>query len=107
MKIDPKVISGTMNPDMLEILDQYKYVIHVPMEEEWEAEQPYEHLRRGRCMTCGAVLGEDTVMMLNGQGVLGLWHLPECLADIHAISFLQQVEAGIVERIEERGVEDE
>lgn len=106
MDIDPNVL-GNVPGNILEVLLLLEGHVHLPDEDEWEAEQPYENLRRGKCMTCGNVLGAGTVMMVNSEGILGLWDRPECLADIHAISFLREVEGAIVQRIEDRGEDAE
>ena len=91
-------------PDKVrDILSDNDYQIHLPEEGDWETEQPYEHLRRGRCMACGGKLEEQTVLLMDGSGVLGMWDMPQCLADIHAISFLREVEGAIVSRVEARG----
>lgn len=49
----------------------------------------YEHMRRGRCMLCGDPLGEDSVLVVDAQGILGLWCSGGCLIDTHAISWLE------------------
>lgn len=45
---------------------------------------------------------EFTVMLVDGEGIKGLWCSGPCLADIHSISFIRQMEGMIIDRIEKR-----
>ena len=77
-------------------------MIYLPNEGDDEME-PYQHAIRGKCMACGSVLGEQTILLADGRGLLGIWDTPECMANIHAVSFLRRVEESLVDAIDAAG----
>jgi hypothetical protein len=89
-------------PDELDVAEILKAVGSIWCPEGQDEMDAYQHAIRGRCMACGKTLEENTVALIGGRGVLGLWHSLECMADMHAISFLREVEEMVVARIEER-----
>lgn len=65
--------------------------------------EPYEHIKRGKCMCCGSLLGQDTTLLVTGMGIIGLWCNGQCLQDMQAMGMLREMEEHIVERIDRRG----
>ena len=41
-------------------------------------------------------------MIVDGLGIRGIWCCGECLADIHAISFIRRVEEDVIASIDSR-----
>ncbi len=88
---------------LLNLLSQFGQIYVPDGEDEQDA---YQHASRGKCMACGQPLAEDTIVLISGIGVVGLWDSPECCANMHALSFLREVEEAVVEAIEQRESED-
>lgn len=78
--------------------------IYVPKGE--DEQEAYQHAIRGKCMACGRDLEGDTIVLIDARGVLGVWDSAECCSNMHALSFLREVEEAVVTRIEERENED-
>lgn len=53
-------------------------------------------------MTCHLPLGPHTLLIVDGRGILGIWCSGLCLRDMHAMTFLRQVEESLLEGIDER-----
>lgn len=100
--IDRDALSSELNDHVSHILETHVYELEVPsMEQEFEA---YEHAKRGKCMTCGGPLGEDTTVMVTDIGIVGIWCSGQHLSDMHAISFLSSMVENIVNRVENEEV---
>jgi hypothetical protein len=72
-----------------------------------EQGESYEHLKRGKCMTCGNTMKEGAQMLVVSEGIAGIWCRGECLGDIVNVTFLERVADMVVEGIEERKEEGE
>jgi hypothetical protein len=88
---------------ILGVLFSYEYKVWAP--DGMEQIEAYEHQRRGKCMACGRPLGEDTIIVVTSDGIIGLWDGGDCLSDMQALTFLRHVEEGVVESLQERGQE--
>ena len=67
----------------------------------------YEHLRRGRCMLCGGELGEDTLVLIDEQGILALFCETQCLQDMHVIPWLENTLTEMVSRLDPNNKEED
>lgn len=83
-------------------LERFAWRVWLPDETPDEMEA-YEHLKRGKCMACGRELGAETVLVVADAGIIAIWCNGQCMSDQLSVGFLQQVEAELVERIENRG----
>jgi hypothetical protein len=72
-----------------------------------EQQESYEHLKRGRCMTCGNKMKSSAQMLIVDEGIAGIWCRGECLGDIVNVTFLERVADMVVEGIDERKEEGE
>lgn len=63
----------------------------------------FELAKSGRCMTCEAPLGKNTLIIMQVNGVVGLYCGGACLQDIQILGFLQEQHADISQAIEFRG----
>jgi hypothetical protein len=63
---------------------------------------PYQHAINACCMACGQQLMDGTIILVDDRGVLGVWDRGECMADMHALTFLRRVEETVVDGIEKR-----
>lgn len=100
MEINAKKLSINVPAGILDVLDRHDYKIYVhDGEDEHDA---YQHAVRGRCMTCGNELEEETLLMVSGDGILGLWCSGRCISDMHAITFLTVTMDNIIEAVNER-----
>lgn len=95
-----------LDPDLLEILQAHNWRIFC-LDGTDELDH-YEHMRRGGCMLCGDRLGEDTIITVDGQGILGLFCEPTCIQDIHIIPYLnEQIEGKLARLMPDEIEEDE
>jgi hypothetical protein len=85
-----------------EVIAALGYQLWVP-EGASDEMDPFQHAHNAECMACGTPLGEDTIIMVDGRGILGIWHQPECMSNMHALSFLRRVEDSVVEAIDAAG----
>jgi hypothetical protein len=67
---------------------------------------PYQHAKNAECMACGQQLKDETLILVDIRGLLGIWDSPDCMANMHAITFLRKVEETVVAAIDERAEED-
>lgn len=77
-----------LDAPLLRILNDHEWKIFCAPEHD-EIDQ-YEHMRRGGCMLCGEKLGEDTIIIVDAQGVLGLFCSADCVQDVHIIPYLNE-----------------
>lgn len=98
-----------------EIEDDFPVLLGNALEaEDWEVQavdgqeqmEAYEHLKRGRCMTCGNKMGEDAQMLLGDNGIVGMWCQPQCMGDIINLTFVERVSDMLIEGIDGRKNED-
>jgi hypothetical protein len=92
--------------------EEFPFLVHQILQvEEWQMYIPdgisdemeaFQHVMRGKCMTCGTKLGTHTIVVVGAHGVLGLWCRGECLQDMHAVGFLTEVMDSITDAIEQR-----
>lgn len=82
-------LEDALDAPLRRVLSAHDWSIFAP--DGTDEHDAYEHMRRGRCMLCGEKLGEDTVVIVDAQGILGLWCTGVCLVDTHAISWLEQM----------------
>lgn len=84
----------SLDGSIVELMEMFDWQIFCP-EGDDELDH-YEHMRRGGCMLCGEPLGEDTIVTIDAQGILGLFCGADCIQDIHIIPYLnEQIEAKI------------
>jgi hypothetical protein len=95
---------AAISEELYEVIGRYQG-IYVPDGESDELDS-YERAARARCMTCGDKLEEATIIIIDSRGIMGIWCSGQCLQDIHAISFLRQVEDHVLEGIESRTVSE-
>jgi hypothetical protein len=82
-------LATVLDTPLVQVLMLHRWSIFAP--DGTDEHDAYEHMRRGRCMLCGEKLGEDTVIIVDAQGILGLWCSGTCLVDTHAISWLEDM----------------
>lgn len=82
-------LSQALDAPLLTVVASLNWTIFAP--DGTDEHDAYEHMRRGNCMLCGEKLGEDTVIIVDAQGILGLWCSGTCLVDTHAISWLEDM----------------
>lgn len=90
----------------LSVLKDQQWLI--ACEDGYDEHDAYEHMRRGGCMLCGEPLGEDTLILLDEQGILGMWCSTQCLGDMHIIPWLEETLSAKIARIspDEMGEEE-
>lgn len=76
----------SLDPSVAEMMEVFDWSIFCP--DGQDELDHYEHLRRGGCMLCGEPLGEDTIVTVDAQGILGLFCSADCIQDIHIIPYL-------------------
>jgi hypothetical protein len=74
-------------PETLKFMLEESIIVAVDGQEQAES---YEHLRRGKCMTCGSTMKENAQMLVVAEGIAGIWCCGECLGDIVNITFLEK-----------------
>ncbi len=67
----------------------------------------YQHVVRGRCMTCGGELKKHSVIVVAPPGILGIWCDGECMSAMQGISFMREIEDRTVAYLDEKGKSDE
>lgn len=82
-------ISQSVDQTVKNILIEHQWQIFCP--DGQDELDHYEHLRRGGCMLCGERLGEDTIIMVDAQGILALFCGAECAQDMHVIPYLNEL----------------
>lgn len=96
---------GPTESGVLELIRHYDYDVYCPDgQDELDA---YENLKRGLCMTCGRPLGENTVVLVNEAGILGLWCEGICLQDLQSLGLIREMEEYVVDRIDRRADRDD
>jgi hypothetical protein len=80
-----------------QLLEVYDWTISCP--DGQDELDHYEHLRRGGCMLCGEPLGEDTIVMVDAEGILALFCGAECAQDMHVIPYLDELIEGKLARL--------
>jgi hypothetical protein len=53
-------------------------------------------------MTDHLPLGESTIVLIDARGIVGIWCSGTCMRDMHAMTFLRQVEESLLEDIDSR-----
>jgi hypothetical protein len=53
-------------------------------------EEIYDRFRKGRCMTCTAVLGKDTLLFVNRYGLVSAYCCGACAQDLAVSGWLQE-----------------
>ena len=96
---------AVLDVPLLKVLNAHDWKVACP--EGADEQDAYEHMRRGRCLLCGELLGEDTVVIVDAQGILGLFCESKCLIDTHAISFLEELLTEMVSKYDPNEVEDD
>jgi hypothetical protein len=90
-------LGGALDESLTNILvDHACTVFCAPGDDELDH---YEHLRRGGCMLCGEPLGEDTIILVDAQGILGMFCGAECIQDMHIIPYLNEQIEGKLQRL--------
>jgi hypothetical protein len=103
--LDPEQFDDSFPPVLTYILDNMEWsVVAVEGQEQGES---YEHLKRGKCMTCGNTMKSDAQMLVVEEGIAGIWCRGQCLGDIVNITFLESVSDMVVEGIDSRKEEGE
>jgi hypothetical protein len=87
----------TLDTPVRDILSTHNWDIFCP--DGQDELDHYEHLRRGGCMLCGEPLGEDTIIMVDGQGILALFCEAQCAQDMHVIPYLNELIEGKLARL--------
>ena len=95
----------SLGGSLIEMLEVYEYKIYC--EDGYDEHDAYEHMRRGGCMLCGEPLGEDTLILVDEQGILGLWCSTTCLSDMHIIPWLEEMLTAKIARIDPNNKEEE
>lgn len=90
-------LKRSLGGDTLSLLDDQDFQVFCL--EGMDEHDAYEHIRRGGCMLCGKSLGEDTLILIDEQGILGMWCEGDCMKDMHAIAFLEELLTGMTERL--------
>jgi hypothetical protein len=90
-------LSKSLDSQLMELLYVYDFEIFCP--DGQDELDHYEHLRRGGCMLCGEQLGEDTIVMVDAQGILALFCGAECAQDMHVIPYLNELIEGKLARL--------
>jgi|tagenome__1003787_1003787.scaffolds.fasta_scaffold20362455_1 hypothetical protein len=67
---------------------------------------PYQHAINAECMACGQSLKDETILLVDVRGLLGIWDSPDCMTNMHALTFIRGVEEAIVDSIDKRAEED-
>ena len=80
--------------------------ITVPKEESPAEREVFDRAREGRCMTCGAELGEHTMIVVTHSNVVMLYCSGMCYTDMQVLGFIQEVHEDVVQRIKWRGSGD-
>lgn len=97
-------LSRTLDPPLIAVFTAHEWEIFHP--DGTTATDQYEHMRRGRCALCGDLLGEDTVIIVDAQGILSIFCDMDCLVDGHAIAFLEGILSTMVEGIGQKEQEE-
>lgn len=62
-----------------------------------------ELMSQARCIACGRELGEETMVVLNRNGVIAMFCAGACLQDSQIIGWVQEVHADLIQALEFRG----
>lgn len=90
-------LESALDGPLVRLLRTYDWKIFCP--DGQDELDHYEHLRRGGCMLCGELLGEDTIVMVDAQGILALFCGAECAQDMHIIPYLNELIEGKLDRL--------
>lgn len=88
---------NALGGDTFRLLDRHNWKIFCL--DGMDEHDGYEHMRRGGCMLCGEDLGEDTLILIDEDGILGIWCGGDCLRDMHTISFLENLLSDMTARL--------
>lgn len=97
-------LGDSLDEALVVLLDAYDWEIFCP--DGYDETDHYEHMRRGRCMLCGDPLGEDTIIPVDAQGILGMFCGAECIQDMHIIPYLNEQIEDKLARVMAKGEDD-
>ena len=68
-----------------------------------DANAMLEPARLGLCMTCGAELGPNIVVLINTKGICGVYCGGACCQDMAVLGWIQEQHDDVVDRVKFRG----
>jgi hypothetical protein len=87
IELDEDRFPDSLPDNLRDGLAGHGWALSFPDESNEEAE-PYQHAARGLCMMDGQPLGEHTIMLVDGDGVKGLFCQGSCLERMIVVTFL-------------------
>lgn len=96
LDIPSDVLEGI--PDVpAEILRTTPYLVGGESNEELDA------IMHGKCIVCGSTFGEETAVMVGGDGIIYVVCNPICLDDFTIMGWLQEKGRDIIQTVQFRG----
>lgn len=86
-----------------DVWDHFNEEVHVPEDVPKEVAGVYERGNEGRCMLCGGVLAEQSIVHVNVVGICAIYCSHKCNQDMDVMGWLTQAYDDMKEGVEFRG----